>query len=270
MYTNTTLSKDFDTSAVWREAMFVKHAHEFADLLDQLTPATNFNQTLEEMTSHAALMGRILDLGCGSGRYTNVLAEKATAVYGIDFSNKLLELANIRYQNVLDIKTKDIQFILGDMRSLSAHISGDFTLFVRLYTSLGYFNDNEELEILKQCRGLAESNAYLVLDTFNGEFFKQRSDAHISFKSTPSLTIREQYQFDSNRNMIECQWHYMPLTSAEFTINFFLHNYDIYKIKEMLEESGWLFTRAYSDYGAPITEQMCRNSNRLVIVARAN
>ena len=40
---------------------------------------------------------KILDLGCGSGRFYKVLKEKEISYFGIDFSEKLIEIAKQKY-----------------------------------------------------------------------------------------------------------------------------------------------------------------------------
>lgn len=55
---------------------------------------------------------RVLDAGSGNGLYTNILFREGANVSGVDFSNKLVEIARLRYP--------DISFFEGDLtQSLS-------------------------------------------------------------------------------------------------------------------------------------------------------
>jgi len=59
--------------------------------------AARVSLTLKECDGQAKT---ILDIGCGSGRIALLLAEKGMKVAGIDYSSKMIELANLRKNKV--------------------------------------------------------------------------------------------------------------------------------------------------------------------------
>jgi len=77
---------------------------------------------------------KILDLGCGEGRYTAVLKDRGYRVLGLDLSKTL-----IKYGKKND---PQLNLVVGDMR----YIPGRFDLILSLFTSFGYFEKDEENE----------------------------------------------------------------------------------------------------------------------------
>lgn len=70
---------------------------------------------MEGMEKFASLLpkgGEIFDVGCGSGRIAKYFVQKGFHIYGIDFSEKLLEIAKREVPNV--------EFHMMDMRDISS------------------------------------------------------------------------------------------------------------------------------------------------------
>src|SRR5215467_6856907 len=72
---------------------------------------------------------RILDVPCGQGRHSHLLAEAGFYVDGFDYSAELLERARAR-----GISSR-LKYRRGDMRSLPAAWTGRFDAVLNLFTS---------------------------------------------------------------------------------------------------------------------------------------
>jgi SAM-dependent methyltransferase len=86
--------------------------------------------------AHLSLAGdvrglRVLDAGCGEGRFARMLAERGATVTGIDFSPRMIELA--REQEAKE--PRGIRYAEADMASLSQYPDEAFDLAVA-YVSL--------------------------------------------------------------------------------------------------------------------------------------
>lgn len=83
----------------------------------------------------------ILDIGCGSGRVSLLLAEKGTKVTGIDYSPRMIELANEyleRYETERNTKL-DVEFRCCDfMEDFSNDDLFDITLALGVFDYLKY------------------------------------------------------------------------------------------------------------------------------------
>ncbi len=101
---------------------------------------------------------RALDLACGAGRHSKVLAEHWWTA-GLDLSEVLL-----RYGRREKI---DASFVRGDMRILPFR-DGAFQLVVNLFTSFGYFRDDEShLHVVREVARVTSQSGTFVLDFLN-------------------------------------------------------------------------------------------------------
>ena len=85
--------------------------HAAADAYDVFTPATN-GRLIDAFVALSGLPpgSRVVDLGCGSGVFTDVLQRRGYRCCGVDLSPKLIELARDKF--------RDIEFVEGDVERL--------------------------------------------------------------------------------------------------------------------------------------------------------
>jgi SAM-dependent methyltransferase len=103
----------------------------------------------------------ILDLACGNGRHLHLFQERGYSIAGLDLSLPLIKDAMARFP--------ELSIYHSDMRD----IPGQYDLIVSLFTSFGYFDEDEENE--KVIRGVASSlkpGGWFWLDFFNPERVK--------------------------------------------------------------------------------------------------
>jgi ubiquinone/menaquinone biosynthesis C-methylase UbiE len=113
---------------------------------------------LIESVASIAPGSRALDLACGAGRHSKVLAERWWTA-GLDLSEVLLRLAHR--------DRVDAAFVRGDMRVLPFR-DASFRLVVNLFTSFGYFADDEShLHVVKEVARVTSAGGTFVLDFLN-------------------------------------------------------------------------------------------------------
>lgn len=76
---------------------------------------------------------RILDVPCGQGRHTHLLAEAGFDATGLDYSPVLLRRAQARGTGAR------LRYTRGDMRTLPGNWTGKFDAVLNLFTSFGFF-----------------------------------------------------------------------------------------------------------------------------------
>lgn len=109
---------------------------------------------------------RILDIGCGHGRYAVALARVGAAVVRLDGSMALLERA--RSHSVAD--PNQPLWIRGDMRRLPFRRSFDVALAVDAF---GYFDaEREGVELLRAIHGILRQGGRLLMRNPNGAFIR--------------------------------------------------------------------------------------------------
>lgn len=105
---------------------------------------------------------RILDLACGYGRHSVALHNAGFRVTGIDLSAEAIAHAK-KYQST------GLNFIRADMRHFQLY--ENFDLILNLFTSFGYFETEEENElVLDRVKSHLAPGGWFVLDYFNLQF----------------------------------------------------------------------------------------------------
>jgi SAM-dependent methyltransferase len=120
-------------------------AHRFIDrLIAFLNPASG---------------ARMLDLGCGKGRFSRYLAQQGFEVTGLDLSENSIQYAR-------QFAADNLSFFTHDMREPYKFIYFDYIF--SFFTSFGYFESDEaNIQTLKNVHSGLKKNGYFVLDFFN-------------------------------------------------------------------------------------------------------
>lgn len=104
---------------------------------------------------------KVLDLCCGMGRHSLALAEVGYKVTGVDLSEVLL-----REAKRLDAEDQ-ITWHQADMRRLPLQ-NGEFDAVVNLFTSFGYFREDEEqIKVLREAARVLKPGGRFLLDFLN-------------------------------------------------------------------------------------------------------
>lgn len=110
---------------------------------------------------------QVLDLACGAGRHSVLLAENGFRVTGADLAENLLSVA----RNEAAAKNLEITFSRQDMRyfKFPQRFDGIFNLF----TSFGYFDDDREnFSVFKTVSDHLTTGGVFVFDFLNADFIR--------------------------------------------------------------------------------------------------
>jgi len=99
-----------------------------------------------------------LDLGCGTGGITTLLAEKSYDMVGADISCEMLSIANLKNKS-----QKDIRYICQDMRELDLY--GTVQAAYSSFDCLNYLKNNTELDgVFFLLRNYIEKGGTFIFD----------------------------------------------------------------------------------------------------------
>jgi len=132
----------------------------------------------------------ILDLGCGNGRLYELFKEKLVGYYGIDNSEKLIEIAKIRYPRA--------NFQVGDALNLpfsDNFFDGIFSIAVLHHIPLKEFR----LTFLKEAKRVLKPGGKLILTVWHFPTWKKV----LLFKKNLILKIIGISKVDFNDNFIK-------------------------------------------------------------------
>jgi SAM-dependent methyltransferase len=98
---------------------------------ERVRTGTDFARQYILDPAHLAVLGdvsgkRVLDAGCGEGRFARMLAERGAAVTGIDFSHRMIELA----REAEEREPRGIEYQQADMADLGSFEDGAFDIAV--------------------------------------------------------------------------------------------------------------------------------------------
>ena len=147
----------------------------FAKVYDEFMkdiPYVDWADRVEEYLKDCGIEdGSILELGCGTGRFSRILAADGFSVTGIDLSADMIKIAK---KNKYDIP---VTYHVGDMRNFS--LEKKYDAVVSVCDSMNYLLNEKELEatFLSVKKHLQQSGVFIfdlnrkVLSKACGQYF---------------------------------------------------------------------------------------------------
>lgn len=191
----------------------------------------------------------ILDLGCGTGRYTTILAQRGYQVTGTDFSADMISLAKKRSADY----NLPISFHVMPMQETK--LNKQFDIIVGLFHVFGYLTDYQDIEkMLCRTREHMYQDSLLILDFWNGEMvLKDTWPQKVKIFSevvdgVPTRIIRFSFtELDTAKNLAEVKFqtlvlekhHTQEILANEFEESHYLRYFFPEEIKNYLQANGF-------------------------------
>ena len=213
--------------------------------------------------------GLLLELGCGTGSLTEILADRGYDMIGVDFSQEMLNVA-------LEKKERsglDILYLCQDMREFELY--GTVAAVVSVCDSINYLLDTEDIvDTFRLVNNYLDPGGIFLFD-FNTDY-KYREiigDTVIAENRENCSFIWENF-YDSESGINEYDLTIFVEEEQEgpqkgmfhrFTETHLQRGYDLAGMKEMLQKAGLVFVEAYdaATMGAPDEK-----SERILIVSK--
>ncbi len=200
---------------------------------------------------------RVLDMTCGSGRHLLAFKKWGSLAIGADLSEALLRAALSRGPSLRG------SLVRYDMRRF-CFAPHSFHLITNLFTSIGYFErDEETANVFQEAAQTLIPNGIFVLDYFNPDLIL----SHLKPETTRSeneLTIRETRKFDQSSSRILKN---ITITDCNSSRSY-KESVRLFSVSEILaffSLAGLEVVAQYGDFtGAPFTSA----SPRLIVVAK--
>lgn len=241
---------------VWFETIFDERYPELFGPLEG-----DAEQEVEEILGLLPLRrgSSIEDLGCGRGRHAIPLARRGYRVTGVDLSEKMLSLARER----ADREGVSVEWIREDMRTFCRPNS--FRLCLSLFTSFGYFRDEENQRVLNNVARSLRKGGILLLDLRNtGKGLNRLKDLDET-REVPSGKLRMSMRFDRNSGRAKARHVLTRRDGIRISSTFDVRIYSNAELSGMLREAGMKTVEFYGSLsGGPFRE----DSPRMVVVSR--
>ena len=174
-------------------AFFASHAEEWDSLRQLLGPAEEVEAALLDALGDAPL-GRMLDIGTGTGRIAQVLEGRADHIVGFDRSPEMLRLARARLQG---LPVDRWELVQGDFHALPfAAESFDTTV---LHQVLHYAHE-PALVLAEAARVTRGGGRLAVVDLAaheRGELRKRHAHVRLGFADEQMLALLAEAGFDA-------------------------------------------------------------------------
>jgi SAM-dependent methyltransferase len=234
------------------------------DYLRIYRPTFTPERTAAEVDFIESLLGvprasAVLDLACGYGRHAIGMATRGYRVTGLDFNAHYLEIAAADAREA----GATVEWRTGDMRALpfAAEFAGVYSFF----TSFGYFDDDENEQVLAGIARALVTGGRFVIDMMNRDWllthpqqrtWTQRDDGALFMEET-SLEL-------AASRVVARQMLIDPQGGPQVTKEYFLRSYTCAELTALMRRHGLLVREVF---GGTDRRPYDTEARRLVLVA---
>lgn len=208
--------------------------------------------------------GLLLDLGCGTGKMTRLLAKAGYDMIGVDNSADMLEIAREEeYEN-----TEQILYLLQDMRSFELY--GTVRAIVSICDSVNYILDEDDLrEVFRLANNYLDPAGIFIFDLNTVYKYQEMlGETTISENRAEGSFIWDNY-YDEESSINEYDLTLFIREDGDLYRKYeethYQRAYELDTIKRLLADAGMEFVTAYDAF---TREPIKEDSERIYIIAR--
>ena len=221
------------------------------------------------LKEHNVQDGLVVDMGCGTGKITELLALKGYDMIGIDNSEEMLSIAR---EKLMEYEEEDprkgILYLLQDMREMELY--GTVRAAVSICDSMNYILEDEELlTVFRLVNNYLDEKGIFIFD-LNTEY-KYREilgDRNICENRDDASFIWENYyypeqainEYDLTIYVQEEDDHFLRMEETHYQ-----RAYSLERVKELLLQAGMEFVVAYDAF---TKEPPKADSERIYVITR--
>ena len=230
--------------------------------------------------------GLVLDLGCGTGKMTRLLAAAGFDMIGIDNSEDMLEIAReCQYEQdetkvertgdtadsgeeEAELAGSNILYLLQDMREFELY--GTVRAVISICDSMNYILDEEDLlQVFKLVNNYLDPRGIFIFDmNTRYKYAQMLGETTITENREEGSFIWENY-FDEEEDINQYDLTLFIREEGDLYRKYeethFQRVYDLDTVKELLQEAGMEFVVAYDAF---TKEPVKADSERIYIIAR--
>lgn len=198
----------------------------------------------------------VLDIACGTGRHSILFAKKGFRVFSFDLSKNQIRIAKRKSTE----QNLDVNFFCADVRYLS--LRKKFDIILNLFTSFGYFEDDDEnFALLQDVYNYLNDDGFFILDYFNLEYLLKNLEPKTVDLINGKVILQERY-FEGNR----INKNITIKNSSEIkTYLESVRHYNKDEILNTMKKLGFKIIKIYGDYNGNCFNK--DSSKRLIIFA---
>jgi 2-polyprenyl-3-methyl-5-hydroxy-6-metoxy-1,4-benzoquinol methylase len=240
------------SSVMWTDSHISKqlldvHLNSEIDLASRKT--TTIKSTVDWILDNSGLRKlNILDLGCGPGLYSEILAKEGHKVTGVDFSSHSIKHAK------KEAEKKNLKITYLNENYLELYLAENtFDLVILIYTDFGVLLPRERDQLLGIIKNVLKPKGTFIFDVLNDKDIESKTSPkswEVSeqgfWKDKPYLALSDSYLYEDERVIL---YQHILMDEQEnidlyrFWTHFFSHS-DLTKI---LNDHGFFEVNFYED-----------------------
>lgn len=258
----------------WTNKLFIQRADLFLKLLNQRWPKTEELVTgmVEVLSGFGIEHGKLLDLSCGNGRVSIHMAKRGFRAVGIDISKLFLKDARKKAEEH-DV-SRLVTFLEGDVRRLRDVVGskyGPFDVVVSAWTSVGFYSEEDDLDVFKQARELSRKGTILfITETMHTEYLSIKFAPTSYSELDDDMMMLEDRKYDPTSGSVRAAWIFYEKHGHDLhfidRVDLDHHVYSLSELCLLLRKAGW---EILAHYGSLSTLQPMTPFTHMNIVARA-
>ena len=224
------------------EDSFARVASFYDELMASI-PYHSWADYVEQVMDHYEVRPQeILDVACGTGTVSMILAQRGYQVVGTDLSAPMIKVAQEKAAQA----GLELPFHAQDAAAMK--FKGKFDLAICLYDSLNYvLEDDHLLAAFKAVRRALRPGGFFFFDlnglhAFEAELFTQESPPGV----VPGY--RWQSRFNPFTSIAEVEMHFEPPTGKPFTITHRQRAYLVDEVVELLNKARFEVLNLFEAY----------------------
>jgi|SRR5215469_1413844 len=223
----------FDNESFWRELypfMFSKERMAVAE------------EQIEKALALAKPPGKsALDLCCGPGRCSIVLAKRGFSVTGVDTTKYLLDKARV---NAVAAGVK-IEWVQKDMRDFVR--ANSFALVLSMFTSFGYFDDRrEDLIVLENMLASLKPGGACLIELLGKEHLAKIFQPTASTVLADGTIVVQRHEIFQDWTRVRNEW----LLIRNNRVKSFKFHHTVYsgqELRDRMERAGFVDVSLYGN-----------------------
>lgn len=207
---------------------------------------------------------KVLDIPCGNGRHSLLLAGKNFDVTGIDISTVLIKSAKSK-SKLLNKKNQFIpEFFAADMRNIC--FKNEFDVVLNLFSSFGYFErDRDNERVISAISKSLKKKGYFVMDFLNRDYLAEKivpfDIKKINYKFVVQIRTLDRDFIKKNILIFSGIKYKISVKKFEEKIRL----YSFMQLKHMFGKYGLKILKTFGDYSG---NKFSKKSERLIIIAQ--
>lgn len=233
------------TAVMWTDEHISKHLLQ-VHLNTELDLASRKKETIIQTCNwilekaHKKQM-KVLDLGCGPGLYTELMAEKDHKVTGVDFSGSSIEYAKAEAKK----KALEIEYIQANYLELELE-ENSFDLVILIFTDLGVLLPAEREKMIQFVHKILKPGGTFIFDVLNDKDLEKKiapknwEAAEQGFwKPEPYLALSESFLYEKEKVIL---YQHMLLDEKEAVdvYRFWTHFFSYSDLETLLKKNGFM------------------------------